>query len=157
MRRLIRVLLVLVVASLVGLQFVPRGRNHTNPPTTGTPQWDSPRTEELARLACFDCHSNETRWPWYASIAPLSWRIQEHVDEGREHLNFSEFDTPQRHADETAHEVEEGDMPLSDYLRFHPEARFSDAEKVELIAGLKATFGERPRRSRGPEGEGDEG
>ena len=62
------------LAALVVLpQLVPYGRDHRNPPITGTPTWDSPRTAELARRACFDCHSHETRWPWYSSLAPLSW------------------------------------------------------------------------------------
>ncbi len=142
MLRFLRVALILVLVAVVGIQFVPGGRDHTNPPVTGSPEWDSPRTEELARRACFDCHSNETKWPWYSHVAPLSWRIQEHVRHGREELNFSEFDRPQRHAHEAAEEVEEGKMPLRDYLLAHPEARLSDGERAELIAGLAATFGE---------------
>jgi hypothetical protein len=136
-----RRLVVVLVAAFVVIQLLPVGRDHTNPEVTGTPQWSSPRVEELARRACFDCHSNETRWPWYASIAPLSWIIRDHVTEGREHLNFSEFDRAQRHARDAAHEVEEGEMPLKAYLPFHPEARFDDSERRELIAGLVATFG----------------
>lgn len=128
---------------IVAIQFVPYGRAHDNPPVTGTPDWDSPRTEELVRRACFDCHSNETKWPWYASVAPLSWRIQGHVDEGREHLNFSEFDRPQDDTDEAAEMVRSGEMPLWDYAMMHPGARLSDAETRELIAGLTATFGGR--------------
>lgn len=139
--RTLRVLGLLLVLAFVGLQLVPRGRNRTNPPVTGSPTWSSPRVEELARRACFDCHSNETRWPWYAYIAPMSWRIEEHVLTGRSELNFSEFDKPQRHAHEAAEEVEEGKMPLPDYLRLHPEARLDEAEKAELLAGLRATFG----------------
>ncbi|MCA9729534.1 MAG: heme-binding domain-containing protein [Candidatus Eisenbacteria bacterium] len=132
-----------LAVALLAIQLVPYGRQHTNPPVTGVPQWDSPRTEELARRACFDCHSHETRWPWYASIAPVSWRVQSHVDEGREHLDFSAFDRVQRHADDAAEMVTEGEMPPWDYAMMHPEARLSDTEKQELIRGLTATFGSR--------------
>ena len=136
-----RVAFVLLVA-LVVIQFVPYGRSHENPPVTAEPSWDAPRTRELAKRVCFDCHSNETVWPWYASVAPMSWLVQRDVEEGREHLNFSEWDRPQKNADEAAEEYEEGEMPLSTYLLAHPEARLSDADRKALIEGLKATLGE---------------
>ena len=128
------------VVLLVLAQFIPYGRSHENPPVTGEPDWDSPATRALVKRTCFDCHSNETHWPWYAKIAPISWLVQHDVDEAREHLNFSEWDKPQRHADDTAHEVEEGEMPLWFYTPLHSEARLSDTEKAALIAGLKKTF-----------------
>lgn len=138
------------LAVLLLFQAVPYGRNHTNPPTTGSPAWDSPRTEMLARQACFDCHSNESRWPWYASIAPVSWRIQRHVDEGRQKINFSRFDRPQEEVGEAAEEVAEGNMPPWDYALMHPQARLSGQDRQALIAGLRATFGAgEARRGRG--------
>ena len=141
---------------LVLIQGVPYGRDHENPPTTGTPDWNSARTRELAARACFDCHSHETHWPWYASIAPLSWRIQHHVEEGREHLNFSAFDQPQKDADEAAEMVEKGAMPLSDFLLMHPEARLTEAEKLELVEGLAATFGRKHDKGSGGAGTDDD-
>jgi hypothetical protein len=134
----------ILVAVLALIQLVPYGRAHTNPPPGATPAWDSPRTQELARRACFNCHSNETRWPWYASIAPLSWRIQTHVNEGREKLNFSAF-APANHevaeaAGEAGKTVRKGEMPPQDYLLMHPEARLTAEEKLALAAGLDATF-----------------
>lgn len=129
------------VVVLLGIQAVPYGRDHTNPAVSQEPDWDSPRTRELAKRACFDCHSNETVWPVYSHVAPFSWLVQHHVEDGREHLNFSEFDKPQHDADEAAEEVEEGKMPMDNYVWLHPEANLTDAEKAELIAGLKATLG----------------
>src|SRR5512134_2904759 len=84
----------------VGLQLVPYGRNHTNPPVQSAPQWDSPHTREWFARACADCHSNETVWPWYSNIAPISWLVQRDVDEGRRALNYSEWNRGQKEARE---------------------------------------------------------
>ena len=127
---------------LVAIQFVPIGEGISNPPVTQTVKWDSPRTEELARRACYDCHSNETSWPWYAHIAPISWLVAHDVAEGRKHMNFSEWDRPQKNADEAAHQLEEGEMPLTIYTILHPSARLEDAAREHLIKGLKKTLSE---------------
>lgn len=133
-----------VVIVGVGIQVVPYGRAHSNPAVTGEPVWDSPRTEELVRRACFDCHSNETVWPWYSNIAPISWVLTRHADEGRDELNFSEWGGRQEDsAAEAAETVRDGEMPTWDYVLVHPEARLSDREKQELIDGLVATFGDK--------------
>lgn len=131
-----------VVGAFVVAQVVPYGRNHTNPPVTQEPAWSSPEVRALAVRACFDCHSNETKWPAYAQVAPISWLVQRDVDEGREKLNFSEWNKPQRHADDAASEVREGEMPMVIYPPLHPEARLSDAEKKTLADGLAAMFGD---------------
>ncbi|MFM2417287.1 MAG: hypothetical protein RL385_2010 [Pseudomonadota bacterium] len=123
------------------LQLVPYGRSHENPPVRQEPVWDSPETRALAKRTCFDCHSNESTWPWYSHVAPVSWLVQHDVDEGREHLNFSEFDRPQRHAEDAAESVEEGEMPMAVYLPLHPEARLSPTEKAALVQGLMRTLG----------------
>lgn len=126
------------VGALLVAQAVPYGRDHSNPPVTGEPAWPSARVRELADRACFDCHSHATRWPWYSHVAPMSWLVQRDVDRGRRRLDFSAWDRPQRGAHEAAEEVEKGEMPPWFYLPLHAEARLSDAEKAELIAGLKA-------------------
>ena len=75
------------------------------------PSWDSPETRALATQACFDCHSNETEWPAYSAVAPVSWLIQHDVSEGRAVLNFSEWQRPQEEAKEADEEVLEGEIP----------------------------------------------
>jgi len=130
---------------IVGLaiQAVPYGRNHTNPPITGEPAWDSPVTRDLAVRACFDCHSNEVEYPWYSQIAPVSWAVQAHIDSGRSKVNYSEWDQPQKKADESAETVIDGEMPPAYFTRFtHAEARLSETERQQLIDGLIATFGD---------------
>lgn len=130
-----------VLAVFVLIQLVPFGRDHDNPPVTQEPAWDSPATRELAVRACFDCHSNQTVWPWYASIAPVSWLITNDVMGGRFHLNFSTWDRPQKDADEAVEAVLDGYMPLSIYTPLHPEARLTDAERQRLADGFRATQG----------------
>jgi mono/diheme cytochrome c family protein len=142
------------VILLVLIQLVPYGRDHDNPPVTGEPAWDSPATRALSVTACFDCHGNETAWPWYTNVAPISWLVQRDVDEGREVLNFSEWGSGQE-ANEAAEAVREGEMPPASYLWLHPDARFSDADRQALIDGLVATFGAEGTEG-GEEGEGDE-
>jgi hypothetical protein len=129
----------LLVAVLI--QFIPFGHDHTNPPVTKEPAWDSPGTRELVRRACFDCHSNQTVWLWYSHVAPVSWLVQRDVNGGRRHLNFSQWDQPQRHAKDVASEVQQGDMPPWFYLPLHPAAKLSEAEKQALIEGAAKTLG----------------
>ena len=135
-----RKLLVGVFVLLVAIQLIPYGRTHANPPVVQEPQWDSPATRELARRACFDCHSNETVWPWYSNIAPLSWIIQRDVEEGRRKLNFSEWNRPQEEGGEITEVIREGEMPPFYYVITHPAAALSEQEKQILIAGLEATL-----------------
>jgi len=136
---------ILILMVLFGLiQFIPYSKNHVNPKVMAEPKWDSVKTKELFMRGCADCHSNETKWPWYSNIAPISWSIYHHVEEGREHFNVSMWDIQKKNdGDESAKELEKGEMPLASYLIAHPEARFSKEETQVLIEGLKKTFGEK--------------
>jgi len=139
--RLLKRLVLASLAIFVVIQAVPYGRSHTNPSGGVEPAWPSPRVRELAVRACFDCHSNESRWPWYSHVAPMSWLVQRDVDQGRRHLNFSAWDRPQKNAKEAAEELQSGEMPPWFFLPLHAEARLDAAEKDELGAGLKAVAG----------------
>jgi len=141
MKRIALPAFAILVIGFVAIQLVPYGRAHTNPPVTGEPAWDSQVTRDLAVRACFDCHSNETTWPWYANVAPVSWLLQRHVDEGREKLNFSEWGSGEQETEDMVELVREGEMPPWDFLLMHPEAKLSDAEQQALIDGLTKTFG----------------
>lgn len=136
-RRGPRLVLLGVVAFLV-IQLVPyRVRNH---PVVSEPNWDTPRTRELAVVACYDCHSNQTRPAWYEHVAPISWWIANHVYDGRAALNFSEC-TANSGRDGPAETVRDGSMPPGYYtwVGRHPDARLTVAERAELAAGLVAT------------------
>ena len=126
---------------LLVMQLVPYGRNHANPPITSEPAWDSPDTRALVKQACFDCHSNETEWPAYSHVAPVSWLVQHDVDEGRAVLNFSEWHRTQKEASESAEEVTEGEMPPMMYRLVHSHARLNEAEHERLVRGLTNTLG----------------
>ena len=131
-----------VVLAAVGIQFIPYGKDHTNLPVMSEPQWDSPRTKELFNRACADCHSNETKYPWYSQVAPVSWLVTHDIEEGREHFNVSVWGIQKKNeGEDAAKEVKEGEMPMWIYTIAHPEARLSDNEKQELINGLEKTFG----------------
>lgn len=91
----------------------------------------------MLKASCYDCHSNESTYPWYSNVAPVSWWVKQHIDEAREELNFSMWSTyslkKQDHKlEEMAEEVEEGEMPLKPYPLTHPEAQLSAEQKEEL-------------------------
>ncbi len=135
---LIITLSVLVVFGLI--QLIPV--NRTNPPVQQkenfvTVMKTPKKIEGLLRNACYDCHSNETNYPKYAYVAPVSWSVKHHITEGREHGNFSEWSKYSREAQETflQHSVltiRDHSMPLPGYIAQHPEANLTDAERKLL-------------------------
>lgn len=114
------------------IQLIPYGHDHTNPPVVQEPGWDA-QTRAVAQKACFDCHSNETTWPWYSNIAPVSWLVQNDVEEGRDALNFSEWGSRRMESDEISEVLEEGEMPPAQYLLMHPGAQLTPAEEQLLM------------------------
>jgi hypothetical protein len=136
----------LVVSGLVvfGLiQLVPYGRDRTQPPITGEPQWASAETRTLMVSACFHCHASEVEYPAYANVAPASWAVQSHINGGRSHVNYQQFATDPGNADETIEVIRDGSMPPAYFTRFgnNPEAALTDEQKAALIAGLEKTPG----------------
>lgn len=140
----IRILLGFLVL-LIGSQFIRSNRRppFANPASSFT-ALAAPPTDiaSVLKTACYDCHSNETNYPWYAQVAPISWWIDNDVKEGRKHLNFSTWGTYsfKKQADiakEAAEEIEEGNMPDKSYTRMHSEARLSDAQRAQLTDYFK--------------------
>lgn len=141
MRKLFIILLVVFVM----IQFFRIDK--TNPPVNeGMDFLNIKNTPENVatkiRASCYDCHSNETKYPWYSNIQPAAWFLKDHIEEGRKHLNFSHFATydakRQAHKLEEASEmIESGEMPLESYILGHPEAKLSDDEKKMLIDYFK--------------------
>ena len=119
----------------LALQFVPVHR--VNPPVKL--DVDAPgKVAAILRRACYDCHSHETRWPWYSHVAPLSWWIADHVEHGRADLNFSQwpmFDFVEQGMalEDIEEQIHKGEMPLKNYLILHPEARLSEQDRATLL------------------------
>jgi hypothetical protein len=94
------------------------------------------------KSSCYDCHSSESTYPWYSNIAPVSWMVKHHIDEGREELNFSEWGTfttkrKMKKLEEIVEEVEEGEMPMTPYVMIHSEAKMSDTERKAFLDFFK--------------------
>lgn len=139
MRRIIKRTLLVLAAALVVAQFV--GPKRTNPPTdpaktlqrkTAIPA----NVDAILTRSCRNCHSNETDWPWYAHVAPMSWGVISHVNEGRAHMNLSEWThTAEEGADlldSVCKEARRGTMPIPSYTWVHRSAALSDADKKAL-------------------------
>ena len=126
------------VAVAVAMQLVPYGWRHPNPPVTDAAPWPSARAEGLARTACYDCHSNETDWPLYSYIAPMSWLVRSDVEAGRDELNFSNWDDHDSEADDAAEAIADGSMPPAQYTLLHPDAALDEDEKQQLIDAVRA-------------------
>lgn len=124
-----------VDVGFIAMQFKTIKR--TNPDPKGT-QSVTPKVDAILRRACYDCHSNEVRWPWYSYIAPISWTIEKHVIDGRRHLNFSTLHqlAPKRQIhkfEEVIDEISAGSMPIESYLKVHEDAELTDAEVDTVI------------------------
>lgn len=126
----------LIFIVLVALQFKTVERE--NPDVVAEAAFSGPpEVEAILRESCYDCHSNETHWPIYSRIAPISWLVSYDVVEGRKKLNFSEWNTlPMgrqfRNMDKIWEYVESGEMPLRKYVLLHPSARLTEKEKSVL-------------------------
>ena len=135
MKRVLKWTAIVLAVAFVAIQFVPVDRD--NPPL-GTTLVAPPHIQAILKRSCFDCHSNETHWPWYAYVAPASWLVAEDVKDGRKHLNFSiwgDMSKAKRESKmtEIADETESGAMPLEKYVLLHSEAKLS----TEDVAALK--------------------
>ncbi len=135
-KKSVKLTLLISILILIGLQFFTVERS--NPPIKVKTEWDSERTKELFYNACADCHSNETKWPFYSAIAPASWLISKDVIDGRKHYNISE--DKELYADEMIEEIRKNEMPLKSYTLLHSSANLTEKEKEELIQGLIKTF-----------------
>ena len=98
----------------------------------------------IIKSACYDCHSNETIYPWYTNVQPFGWFLKDHIDEGRKELNFSTFATYEpskqtKKLDEAIEEVQKGEMPLDTYTIIHQNAKLTEEQKQILVSYFKQT------------------
>ncbi len=138
-----KIILYVIVGGIILLgliQLVPFGHDHSNPAMVSEPQWSSPEARALAKEHCFQCHSNETEWPWYSNIAPASWLIQFDVNEGRDKFNFSDWNANSGELDEMVETIQEGEMPPIQYWMFHPNSHLNAQQKQDLIDALNSSI-----------------
>jgi len=139
-KRILKIVLIVIVVIFVGMQAIRP--TLSNPPVdelqtiNGRTQM-TPQVAAILDRSCRDCHSNNTVWPWYTQIAPVSWWLSNHVNDGRRNLNLSEWgklasDRQDRKLRQMCDEVQDGAMPLSSYLPMHPTAKLSDQDKKVL-------------------------
>lgn len=138
-----------IIVLFVGIQFFGK--------SPGNPEFDK-QTDLIEQLnpnqeiqgilknACYDCHSNETKYPWYAKVAPIKWSINKHIRHGREELNFSiwgtyELGRKDHKLEEVVEVLEEGEMPLTSYISMHSEAQLSKEQVNALISWAKTARG----------------
>ena len=155
---MLRWILIGVAAVLVLIQLVPVDRS--NPPATEKLVMPD-NVQQIMQRSCFDCHSNETAWPWYSYVAPVSWLVKHDVEEGREHLNFSEWDKlnqkrKMKRLEEIVEEVEEGKMPMPIYLIMHGDAEVSAAELAVLREWTQQELGNLGGADMGSSNDNDE-
>lgn len=135
------------VIVLVIIQFIPFAKNQDTDDSYGFMQFyqlsEKHEVHSLLKTSCYDCHSNNTKYPWYSKVAPVSWYLENHVRGGKKHLNFSEWkyleDGEKAHKIEECIEmIEEKEMPLKSYLLIHDEAKLSETQRQTLIAFFKS-------------------
>jgi len=153
MKWLVRIGAVLAVVLALIQGYRPE---RTNPPVDSSRTLHAhvdvpPAVDAILDRACNDCHSNDTHWPWYSNVAPVSWMVVKDANEGREHLNFSEWASFQpddaRHAlKEICEEVQKGAMPMKEYTWTHRDARLSQSD-ISTLCGWTREFSDRRRRA----------
>jgi len=126
---------------LIGMQLIPTNypeASENNPEDLFINNTISNDIESLIKTSCYDCHSNQSKYPWYSNIAPVSFVISNHINEGREHLNFSEWETLSKldkaeALDDLMEEVDDKKMPLNGYLMMHSDAELTDEERNKIM------------------------
>lgn len=143
--RIVGIIVVVLIVIFVVLQIFPIGSvsaelaRHDQSGTEHV-NWSSPEVEQLVRTACYDCHSDETRYPWYSTIAPVSWLVNKDVNEGRRRLNFSETPANRIEADELVEQLRRGTMPPQIFKIMHSDANLTDQQIATLENAFQTTF-----------------
>ncbi len=149
MKRIVKRIILVVAVLLVVIQFFRPQRNEAAglSPRDITTKYPVPEPVlQLLQRSCYDCHSNNTHYPWYNNIQPVAWILNDHIQEGKRELNFSEFAayTPKKAAhklDEVMAEVGEHEMPISSYTAIHHDAKLSE-EEIRLISNWADALGD---------------
>ena len=142
--KIIKIILLILLIVFVGIQFIPTKRNQSDT----VPKTDfilvNKMPEDLKnklQVSCYDCHSNNTAYPWYNKVQPITWFLKDHIEKGKKELNFSEWDSYSNRRKKSklksiSSQIRDDKMPLSSYTLIHRNALFSEAEKQRMIEYL---------------------
>ena len=139
--KIVKIIAIVLLVAFVGIQFIPTTRNQSDtvPSTDFMLVNNVPETiQKKLQVSCYDCHSNNTQYPWYNKIQPVAWFLEDHIKEGKAELNFNEWDSLSSRRKSSKlrsiiKQIESGEMPLDSYTLIHSEATFTEAEAEELI------------------------
>ena len=139
--KIVKIIALILVVAFVGIQFMPTERNKNDivPPTDFMLVNDVPNDiKNKLQISCYDCHSNNTQYPWYNKVQPVAWFLENHIKNGKAELNFNEwgdYSNRRKKSKLTSiiNQIEDGEMPLASYTFIHKDAAFSKDEKRELI------------------------
>lgn len=141
-----KLILLVLIGALVVIQFFRIDK--TNPPVDRQKDYLSSmevplEIAQILKTSCYDCHSDEAIYPWYSNVAPVSWMLKHHINEGREHVNFSTWMDYSEKKKISIHEeitevLEEGEMPMLSYTLIHSDAKLSESSKAALISWFKS-------------------
>ena len=143
--KVVKIIAIILVVAFVGIQFVPVDRNQSDdvPKADFMLVNDVPRDiKNKLQVSCYDCHSNNTQYPWYNKVQPVAWFLEDHIKEGKAELNFNEWDSLSNRRKKSKlssiiKQIESDEMPLYSYTLIHKDASFSEAEKQELIRWIE--------------------
>ena len=143
--KIVKIIALILVVGFVGIQFVPTDLNQSDT----VPKTDFllvNNTQEnisaLLQESCYDCHSNNTEYPWYNKVQPVAWFLEDHINEGKEELNFNEWDAYSNRRKNSKlksiiSQVKDDEMPLASYTLIHKDAKLSNSEKTLIIDYMK--------------------
>ena len=139
--KIVKIIAIVLLVVFVGIQFIPSSRNQSD----SVPETDFMLVNDVAeniqnklQVSCYDCHSNNTQYPWYNKVQPVAWFLEDHIKEGKTELNFNEWDSLSTRRKTSKlrsiiNQIENGEMPLDSYTLIHRDAKFSEAEAEEII------------------------
>ena len=143
--KIVKIIALILLVGFVGIQFVPTDLNQSDT----VPKTDfllvnntSENISTLLQESCYDCHSNNTRYPWYNKVQPVAWFLENHIKDGKEELNFNEWDTYTNRRKNSKlksiiSQIKDDEMPLASYTLIHKDANLSNSEKTLIIDYMK--------------------
>ncbi|HNP68559.1 MAG TPA: heme-binding domain-containing protein [Aequorivita sp.] len=143
--KIVKIIAIVLLVAFVGIQFMPTTRNQSDsvPSTDFMLVNNVPENiQKKLQVSCYDCHSNNTQYPWYNKVQPVAWFLEDHIKEGKAELNFNEWDSLSNRRKKSKlrsiiKQIESDEMPLYSYTLIHKDASFSEAEKQELIRWIE--------------------